>query len=188
MSSNEQPSTLKSVVDGVTGAAQNIIGSVTGSTADQAQGQAKQNKADSEYDASQATAKGPGFTASSTGEVTKDHPERTTGSWNQTVGSAKETVGNLVGAEGLKQSGREQNLEGQQQEAKGQVKDFTGGLSDRAKGTVGSAVAGITGNRAAQADYEQQHDVGKTKQRGAEHDLQKQAEAEQAARERAARQ
>ena len=35
MSSNNQPSTLQSVVDGVTGAAQNVIGTVTGSTADQ---------------------------------------------------------------------------------------------------------------------------------------------------------
>lgn len=35
MSSNEQPSTLKSVVDGITGAAQNVVGSVTGSTTDQ---------------------------------------------------------------------------------------------------------------------------------------------------------
>ena len=84
--------------------------------------------------------------------------------------------------QGLKQSGREQNLEGQQQEAKGQISDLAGGISDRVTGTVGSAFAGITGNNAAKAEYAQQHDVGKTQQRGAEHDIQKQAEAEKAAR------
>lgn len=70
-----------------------LIGSI------QVEGQAKQNKADKEYDASQATAKLPGATASSAGEITKDNPDRTSGAYKQTVGSAKETVGGLVGAE-----------------------------------------------------------------------------------------
>lgn len=34
MSSNEQPSTLQSVVNSVSGAAQSVLGSVTGSSAD----------------------------------------------------------------------------------------------------------------------------------------------------------
>jgi hypothetical protein len=62
-------------------------------------GEAKQNKADAEYDASHATAKIPGFTASSSGSVTKDDPDRVAGSYNQTMGSAKETLGGLVGSE-----------------------------------------------------------------------------------------
>lgn len=43
---------------------------------------------------------------------------------------------------------------------------------------MGGAVAGITGNTAAQSEYQKQHDTGKTQQRGAEHDIQKQADAE----------
>lgn len=78
----------------------------------------------------------------------------------------------------MKSQGREQNLEGQQQEAKGQLSDLGSGISDRVSGTVGGAVAGITGNTAAQAEYQKQHDTGKTQQRGAEHDIQKQADAE----------
>jgi uncharacterized protein YjbJ (UPF0337 family) len=64
----------------------------------QAEGQQKQNKAEVEHDASHATAKFPGFTATASG-VAKDDPNRTTGSWNQTVGSAKETVGGVLGSE-----------------------------------------------------------------------------------------
>ena len=40
----------------------------------------------------------PGATITTEG-VTKDDPNRTTGSWNQTAGSAKEFVGGLVGNE-----------------------------------------------------------------------------------------
>lgn len=146
----------------------------------------------------------PGATITAEG-VTKDDPNRTTGSWNQTAGSAKEFVGGLVGNEvcstsihsisiliisafilteflflqSLKQSGREQNLAGQEQEARGQVKDYTSGLGDRVSGAVGSAAAGLTGDRVKQAEYQNQHDAGKTQQRGAEHDIQKQAEARQ---------
>ncbi|KXH59823.1 hypothetical protein CNYM01_05400 [Colletotrichum nymphaeae SA-01] len=176
--SNDNTSTLKSYVDSATGAAQNLLGSLTGSTADQNKGEAKQDKAQLEHDASHATAKVPGFTATA-GGVTKDDPDRAGGSWNQTVGSAKETVGGLVGSENLKQQGREQNLEGQQQEAKGQLNDYTSGIGNRVQGTIGGAVAGLTGDKAGQAHYEGLHDTGKTQQRGAEHDIQKQAEARQ---------
>ncbi|KAK7454191.1 hypothetical protein Landi51_03311 [Colletotrichum acutatum] len=175
---NDNTSTLKSYVDSATGAAQNLLGSLTGSTADQNKGEAKQDKAQLEHDASHATAKVPGFTATA-GGVTKDDPDRAGGSWNQTVGSAKETVGGLVGSENLKQQGREQNLEGQQQEAKGQLNDYTSGIGNRVQGTIGGAVAGLTGDKAGQAHYEGLHDTGKTQQRGAEHDIQKQAEARQ---------
>ena len=44
-------------------------------------------------------------------------------------------------------------------------------------GTVGSAVSGLTGDRAGQAKAQEQHDAGKSLQRGVELDLQKQAGA-----------
>ncbi|KAI8630017.1 hypothetical protein F5Y19DRAFT_68336 [Xylariaceae sp. FL1651] len=184
MSSNNNTSTLQSTIDSITGAAQNALGSITGNTTDQTKGEVKQHKADAEYDASHATAKIPGFTASSSGAVTKDDPNRTAGAYNQTMGSAKEFVGGLTGSESIKAAGRNQNQEGQQQEAKGQVNDFVGGIGDRVTGTVGGAVAGITGNKKAQYDYQEQHDVGKTQQRGAEHDIQKKADAEYGVSER----
>ncbi|KAK4191176.1 hypothetical protein QBC35DRAFT_401907 [Podospora australis] len=179
MSADNNTSTLKSYVDSATGAAQNLVGSIIGSTGDQAEGQAKKDKAQAEYDASHATAKLPGVTASSAGAITKDHPDRTAGSYNQTAGAAKETIGGLIGSENLKQSGRQQNLEGQEQEARGQLNDLASGVADRVAGTVGSGVAALTGDRVKQAEYEQQHDVGKTQQRGAEHDIKKQTEATQ---------
>lgn len=55
------------------------------------------------------------------------------------------------------------------------------GISDRVTGTVGGAFAGITGNKAAQSSYQDQHDAGKTTQRGAEVDIVKAADAEAAA-------
>jgi len=174
---NDNTSTLKSYVDSAVGAAQNALGNLTGSTGDQVEGQARQDKGQAEHDASKATLKGPGFTPTA-GGIKKDDPDRAAGSWNQTAGSAKETIGGLVGNESLKQSGRQQNLEGQQQEAKGQLTDFGSGVTDRVTGTVGSAVAGLSGNTGAQSEYQKQHDSGKTLQRGAEHDIQKKAEAE----------
>ncbi|KAI0811383.1 hypothetical protein GGR55DRAFT_642846 [Xylaria sp. FL0064] len=178
MSTNDNTSTLKSTIDAVTGAAQSALGSLTGSTGDQREGEAKKQQASAEHDASHATVKLPGVSASSSGAVAKDDPDRAAGSYNQTVGSAKEAVGGIVGSESLKTAGRRQNEEGQQQEAKGQVNDYVSGVSDRVTGTVGSAVAGITGNKGAQASYQDQHDTGKTQERGAEHDIQKKAEAE----------
>jgi len=172
--SDKETSTLQSYIDSATGTVQSAIGALTGSTADQNAGQAKQDKGALENDASHATAKVGPFSASTSGAVTKDDPDRAAGSWNQTVGSAKETVGNLFGAEGLKQEGRQQNLEGQGQEAKGQLNDFGSGIANRAAGTVGGAISGITGDREAQAEYQDMHDKGKTQQRGAEVDIQKQ--------------
>jgi uncharacterized protein YjbJ (UPF0337 family) len=64
----------------------------------QAEGKAKQDKAEAEHDASQATVKLPGATATASG-VAKDHPDRTAGSFNQTAGSAKELVGGVIGSE-----------------------------------------------------------------------------------------
>lgn len=95
------------------------------------------------------------------------------------MGSAKETVGGLLGNENLKQQGREQNLQGQGQEAKGQISDLGQGIGDRVQGSLGGAVAGLTGNRESQAKYADQHDEGKTRQRGVEMDLDKQAKAQE---------
>ncbi|KAK3360242.1 hypothetical protein B0T25DRAFT_565161 [Lasiosphaeria hispida] len=175
--SNNNTSTLQSYVDSATGAVQNAVGSVFGSSSDQAEGKAKQQKADAENDASHATIKLPGAAVTASG-VSKDDPNRAAGSWNQTAGSAKEFVGGVIGSENMKQTGREQNLAGQEQEARGQLSDFASGAADRVTGTVGGAVAGLTGNTGAQAAYQNQHDSGKTTQRGAEHDIQKQAEAQ----------
>ena len=55
------------------------------------------------------------------------------------------------------------------------MSDFAGGLGDRSAGAIGATLAGLTGNRDEQERYQAQHDVGKTQQRGAEHDIQKQA-------------
>ncbi|KIL96473.1 hypothetical protein FAVG1_01217 [Fusarium avenaceum] len=169
--SDAQPSTLKSIVDSTTGAVQNAIGSITGNTSDQAAGDLKKQKAEAEHDASHATAKLPGATLSGSGAATRDDPNRTEGSWNQTAGSAKETIGGLI-------AGREQNLEGRNQEAKGQLSDLGSGISERAKGTIGGAVSNLTGDKEKEAKYDELRAEGKTRQRGVEHDIQKQAEAE----------
>lgn len=144
----------------------------------QANAEETKAQAQAEHDASHTAAKAGPFTLSSTGVPAKDNPDRTQGSWNQTVGSAKEFVGGLVGSEDLKQSGRQQNLEGQNQEAKGQLTDLGQGVSDRVQGAVGGAVAGLTGDRDAQAKYADMHDEGKTRQRGVELDLDKEAAAQ----------
>ena len=60
------------------------------------------------------------------------------------------------------------------QEAQGQLNDFGSGIANRAQGAVGGAIAGITGDREAQLKAQDQHDMGKTRQRGAEADIQKQ--------------
>jgi hypothetical protein len=74
----------------------------------------------------------------------------------------------------LKRQGAEQNAQGKEQEAKGQLNDFGSGIANRAAGAVGGAVAGLTGDREAQIKAQEQHDIGKTQQRGAEADIQKQ--------------
>jgi uncharacterized protein YjbJ (UPF0337 family) len=177
MSSNnkDQTSTLQSYVDSATGAVQSALGSLTGSTADQVQGENKKDVAAAEKDLSHATAKAGPFAVSSSGGIAKDNSDRTAGSWNQNVGAAKEAVGGFVGAEGLKQEGIRQNQEGKGQEAAGQMNDLGKGLSDRVGGTIGGAVAGLTGNDAQKAEAQRQHDDGKARQRGVEADLQKQA-------------
>ncbi|OQU99763.1 hypothetical protein CLAIMM_05350 [Cladophialophora immunda] len=179
MSSNDNTSSLKSVVDTATGYVQSGIAAVTGSTGDKAKAEEYKNKGAAESDLSHTAAKAGPFTISSTGAPAKDSSDRTQGQWDQTIGSAKETIGNLVGSENLKQQGREQNLQGQGQEAQGQLSDLGKGVSDRAQGAVGSAVAGLTGDRTEQAKYNEMHDEGKTRQRGVELDLDKQAAAQQ---------
>jgi hypothetical protein len=74
----------------------------------------------------------------------------------------------------LKQQGDRQNAEGKAQEAKGQLNDLGSGIANRVTGAVGGAVAGIAGDRDAQLKAQDQHDIGKTQQRGAEYDIQKQ--------------
>merc|ERR1711939_455808 len=128
MSSNDNTSSLQSVMDTATGYINSGIAAVTGSAGDQA-------KAD-QY-------------------KTKDNSQRTQGQWDQTVGSAKETVGNLVGSA-----------------------DLGKGVSDRVQGAVGGAAAALTGDRAEQQRYADVHDEGKTRQRGVELDLDKQAAAQ----------
>ncbi|TVY82165.1 hypothetical protein LSUE1_G004299 [Lachnellula suecica] len=172
--SSKDTSTLQSYIDSATGTVQSVLGSITGSTADQNAGESKKDEAALKKDASHATAKLGPLSASSSGAVTKDDPNRQEGSWNQTVGSAKEAVGGLVGSEDLKRQGQQQNAEGKGQEAQGQLNDFGSGIANRVSGTVGGAVAGVTGDREAQLRAQEKHDVGKTQQRGAEADIQKQ--------------
>ncbi|KAH7148844.1 hypothetical protein EDB81DRAFT_759193 [Dactylonectria macrodidyma] len=174
---NNAPSTLQSYVDSATGTIQSALGSVTGSSGDKAHGEARKDKADLEHDASHAAVKVPGGAISASG-IAKDDPNRTEGSWDQTIGAGKESLGGLIGNESLKNAGRQQNLEGQQKQARGQLNDFGSGIGDRVQGTLGSAVAGLTGDKSGQAHYDSLHDEGKTKQRGVEAELQKQAEAE----------
>jgi len=172
--SDKDTSTLQSYIDSASGAAQSVLGSLTGSTADKNAGAQKQDIAQAENDASHATAKLGSYSASSSGAVTKDDPNRQEGSWNQTIGSGKEFIGGLVGSEDLKRSGQQQNAEGKGQEAQGQLNDLGSGVTNRVSGAVGGAVAGITGDRDAQLRAQEKHDVGKTQQRGAEYDIQKQ--------------
>jgi len=97
--SDKDTSTFQSYVDSTKGTIQSTFGNLTGNTTDQEAGAAKQEKAQFENDASHATAKLGGYTASTEGVITKDDPNRSSGSWNQTIGSGKEMVGNLVGSE-----------------------------------------------------------------------------------------
>lgn len=154
---SDNTSTLKSYVDSAAGAVQSGIASLTGSAGDQANADQTKAQAAAEKDASHTAAKAGPFSVSSSGAVAQDSSDRTQGQWDQTMGSAKETFGNLIGSEGLKAQGREQNRQGQEQEAKGQLSDLGQGLSDRAHGALGGAVAGLTGDRAAQQKYADQH-------------------------------
>lgn len=142
----------------------------------QAQGEQTRTEGHAEKDLSHSVGKVGPLAVSGSGGVSQDSPDRTEGSWNQTIGSAKESIGGLLGAEGLKRDGIQQNREGKAQEAQGQLSDFGGGMADRAKGAAGSAFAGLTGNKAEQEKYQAKHDIGKTQQRSAEADIQKQSD------------
>lgn len=157
------------------GAVQSGIAAITGSAGDQANADQTKAKASAEKDASHAAIKAGPYTLSSSGVPAKDSSDRTQGAWDQTIGSGKETLGNLIGSEDLKRQGREQNASGQAQEAKGQLSDLGSGIGDRVTGAVGGAVASLTGDRVGQEKYADQHDEGKSRQRGAEIDITKQA-------------
>jgi len=178
MSSNDNTSSLQSMMDTATGYINSGIAAVTGSTGDEAKADEYKTKGQAESDLSHAAAKAGPFTISSSGAPAKDNSDRTQGQWDQTMGSAKETVGNLIGSADLKQQGREQNLQGQGQEAKGQLSDLGKGVSDRVQGAVGGAAAALTGDRTEQQRYADIHDEGKTRQRGVELDMDKQAAAQ----------
>ena len=143
----------------------------------QAKGEATKDQAAAEKDASNTIGKLGPYTVTSSGGIAHDDPRRQEGSYNQTMGSAKEMVGNMLGAEGLKKEGQQQNAEGKGLEAEGQLADFGSGMKDRAQGTLGGMAAGITGDREKQEKYQLQHDDGKAQLRGAQHDIQKQADA-----------
>jgi len=57
------------------------------------------------------------------------------------------------------------------------LSDLGEGVSGRVKGTVGSAVAGLTGDREGQARYNRQRDDARAQQRSAEAGIQRQADA-----------
>lgn len=157
MSNQDNTSTLQSYADSAMGTVHSAIASITGSAGDQANADQKKAKAEAEHDLSHSAAKAGPFTISSSGAPAKDNADRTQGQWDQTMGSVKEAVGNLTGNENLKAQGREQNLQGQGQEAKGQLNDLGQGISDRVGGAIGGAYASLTGNKAAQDAYQQQH-------------------------------
>jgi len=173
--SGDNTSTLQSYVDSATGAAQQLYGKISGSTTDEYKGDSTREKAAAENAASHSVNKLGPLAVGPTGAAV-DSPDRSQGSWNQTIGSGKETLGNLLGNESLKQEGRQQNMEGQGQEAKGQLSDYGHGIGDRVKGAAGSGLAGLTGDRQKQEEYQVQHDIGKTQQRSAEQDIQKQGQ------------
>ncbi|SLM36065.1 CsbD-like [Lasallia pustulata] len=174
--SGNNSSSLQGYIDAAAGSIQSAIGSLTGSDADKAKGEQTRTEGHAEKDLSHSVGKVGPFAVSGSGGVSQDHPDRTEGSWNQTIGSAKESLGGLLGAQGLKQEGIQQNREGKGQEAHGQLSDLGGGMTDRAKGAAGSAFAGLTGNKEDQEKYQQKHDTGKTQQRSAEADIQKQSD------------
>ncbi|SMQ46168.1 unnamed protein product [Zymoseptoria tritici ST99CH_1A5] len=172
---DKDTSTLQSYVDSATGAVQSAIGSLTGNTSDQARGEQKKDVAQTKEELSHAGANIGGHSISASG-VAKNDPNRSEGNWNQTVGSGKEFVGGALGLDGLKKEGQQQNEEGKAQEAAGQLNDLGTGVMNRVSGTVGGAVAGLTGDREAQAKAQEKHDVGKTLQRGVEAEVSKQAQ------------
>ena len=194
--SDNNSSTLGSYVNQATGMAQRAFGAVTGDSSaqvhitphlyhfpstfnhqtnsSQAKGDLNKEQAEVQHENSHTTTKLGDITADpNTGAVAKDSSSRTDGSWDQTIGSAKEAIGNAIGNESLRQAGVEQNAAGKEKEAKGQLKDWGEGIQDRAQGHLGTVTAAITGDREEQRKYEDLHDEGKVRQRGAEADMAK---------------
>ncbi|KAG0153593.1 hypothetical protein PDIDSM_2247 [Penicillium digitatum] len=152
-------STAQSYLNQATGLAQRTMGAVTGDSSTQAKGELKHEEGQAKKEASHKNAKLGSVTADpNTGAVAKDNPTRDTGSWDQT---------------NLRRTGVEQNAAGKEQEAKGQIKDWGEGIQNRAKGTLGSIGAAVTGNRSEEEKYRDLHDEGKVRQRGAEVDMAK---------------
>ncbi|KAJ5538657.1 hypothetical protein N7513_006605 [Penicillium frequentans] len=174
MSDNNNSSTIGSYVNQATGAAQRAMGSITGNSSTQAKGEVAQEQGKEQHENSHTTAKlGPVTADPHTGATATDDPNRANGSWDQTVGSAKESLGNMIGNESLRRAGVEQNAAGKEQEAKGQLKDWGEGIQNRAQGAVGGVAAAVTGDRADEKKYQDMHDEGKVRQRGAEADMSK---------------
>ncbi|KAJ5965287.1 hypothetical protein N7481_012001 [Penicillium waksmanii] len=171
---NGNSSTLGSIANSATGMAQRAYGAVAGDSSTQIKGEAAQEQAKAQNEASHTTAKlGPITADPNTGAVAQDDPNRATGSWDQTMGSTKEAIGNVIGNEGLRRAGAEQNAAGKEQEAKGQLKDWGSGMQNRAQGTLGSIGAAVAGDREEEQKFRDMHDEGKTRQRGAEADIAK---------------
>ncbi|KAL8890622.1 MAG: hypothetical protein Q9215_002268 [Flavoplaca cf. flavocitrina] len=175
--SDKDSSTAKSYLDSAIAQGQSALGSLTSSTGDKAEASARKDEAAAEKDASHSVGKLGPLNVSPSGGVSTDDPNRSEGSWNQTMGSAKESMGGLIGSESMKKEGAQQNAEGKGQEAQGQLSDFGSGVQDRVKGAVGGMAAGITGDREKEEEMRMKHDDAKTKQRSAEMDIQKQADA-----------
>ncbi|KAJ5626931.1 hypothetical protein N7528_004358 [Penicillium herquei] len=172
--SDGNSSTLGSYINQATGAAQRAMGSLTGDSSTQNKGEAAQEQAKVQDENSHTTAKlGPISADPNTGATATDNTQRSTGSWDQTVGSAKESLGNMIGNENLRQAGIQQNAAGKEQEARGQLKDFGEGLQNRAQGTIGGIAAAVTGDREQEKKFQDMHDEGKVRQRGAEADIAK---------------
>ncbi|KAI4192123.1 MAG: hypothetical protein LQ346_004469 [Caloplaca aetnensis] len=175
--SDNNSSTAKSYLDSAIAQGQSALGSLTGSTGDKTEAAARKDQAATEKEASHTVGKLGPLNVSPSGGMSTDDPNRTEGSWNQTVGSAKETLGNLTGSTALKKEGSEQNAAGKGQEAQGQLSDFGSGVQERVKGAAGGMLAGVTGDREKEEEMRMRHDDAKTKQRSAEADMAKQAEA-----------
>lgn len=187
---NNNTSTLGSYASSAKGALQSVVGAITGSEGDkvrpssppsslapltpapQSHAATTQSHAQSQHEASHSVSKlGPVSLSPSTGAIATDDPDRSQGKWDQTMGSGKEMLGNMVGSDALKREGVEQNRKGQAMEARGQLSDLGGGMGDRAGGKVEGVLAGLSGDREAEARARARHDVGKTLQRSAERDI-----------------
>lgn len=114
--SGNPTSTAQALYDKAAGVAQSAYHSIVGNPEGQAQAENRQDKAQAEYDASHATVKVAGYSASSSGTVTKDDPDRAAGSWNQTIvgthashpGRFEQRDADSFGGAGLRQRGPRQ--------------------------------------------------------------------------------